>query len=178
MNLKIHHSPLNTALVEQVAKLFVDTFNAPPRNENWTQETALEFIKENMNKGGHLIVAYAQNNNILGCKMGLPVKDLHLLSELKQFLSPHLNIEESGYYISTTMVTKTHQSQGIGKKLIKFHLDYLNTSPYKYIFIRTRCDAVVINHLLKQFDFEVIRTYTAEMGGTRAERHLHMKTLL
>ena len=177
MNFKIYHHPLNNSLTEHLAKLFVETFNAPPRNETWTLQTAQEFIEENLKKDGQLIVAYSKNGSIFGYIMGLPLKSSPLLTQFQQMVSPKRNLKEWGYYTSTMVVTKSHQGQGIGKALIKFHLAHLNNPPYKFICTRTRQDAVVINHILKQFDFKIIGTYAAEMWGNRADRYLHIKTI-
>jgi GNAT superfamily N-acetyltransferase len=86
-----------------LAKHYVETYNAPPWNDRWTEELALEKISEMMDRRGAFgLVCYDDNDNFAGTILGNP----EIYFDCKQF------------FVMDFFVSLPLQDQGIGSLLI------------------------------------------------------------
>ena len=86
-----------------LAKKYVETYNAPPWNDRWTETLALEKISEMMDsRGAFGLVCYDDNDNFAGAILGNP----EIYFDCKQF------------FIKDFFVPLSMQGKGIGSLLM------------------------------------------------------------
>ena len=86
-----------------LAKHYVETYNAPPWNDQWTEALAFEKISEMMDcRGAFGLVCYDDNDNFVGVILGNP----ELYFNCKQF------------FIKDFFVSLPLQGKGIGSMLM------------------------------------------------------------
>lgn len=86
-----------------LAKYYVETYNAPPWNDQWTENLAFEKLSEMMDcRGAYGLVCYDDNDDFAGVILGNP----EIYFNCKQF------------FIKDFFVSLTLQSQGIGSLLM------------------------------------------------------------
>lgn len=86
-----------------LAKHYVETYNAPPWNDQWTEALAFEKLSELMDcRGAFGLVCYDDNNDFAGAILGNP----EIYFDCKQF------------FIKDFFVSLTLQGKGIGSLLM------------------------------------------------------------
>lgn len=92
----------NTEHLEEVSKLYVKSFNAPPWNDKWTEDTAKKRLQQMLNcEGAYGLVCYL-DNEIVAMILG---------NHEYYYDGMHFNIKEF-------CVDHSKKGKGIGKKVL------------------------------------------------------------
>jgi N-acetylglutamate synthase-like GNAT family acetyltransferase len=116
--------------VDDCVKVFVDAYNSPPWNCNWTAEKAGAYLSELINNTNFIGFIVYENDNavaaILGHKKTWWTNDQLMVDEL--------------------FVSKSAQKKGYGKKLMSYCEEYAKENQIELL-------ALMTNKYLPAFDF-------------------------
>lgn len=118
----------------ELAKLMVDVYNAPPWNDKWTVETALESlndISEFPKFFGNVIV---DGNKIIG----------GIIGHIRRYAS------ESTFYIDEFFIAEKYRGTGLAKKLYQTSIKELQQRGVSGAFFTTLKNSRAYNFYLKQ----------------------------
>ena len=159
-------SQLNTDTQQAIASIFVDNFTAAPRHEDWSQQSALDYLQSLWDKGALTWVSLDEQK-IIGFAIGIPI------NATTQAHEPLLlNNYPQAFYLEEIAVSTNTQGKGIGKKLIKSTLTDTHSLYPSYV-TRVRSDAPTMIRLLESFEFKQISSYTATKGGVSSQRLIY-----
>jgi len=103
------YQELNKNHIEEIAKLYVEAFNAPPWNDKWTEERAAKRLMQMLNCEGYYGIICLERDTILGM----------ILGNYEYFYDGmHFNIKEF-------CVDIKHRKKGIGTLLLDKFLKHL-----------------------------------------------------
>lgn len=120
--------------LEELAKLMVDVYNAPPWNDKWTVETALESlndISEFPKFFGNVIV---DENKIIG----------GIIGHIRRYSS------ESTFYIDEFFISEKHRGTGLAKELYQTSIKELQQRGVSGAFFTTLKNSRAYNFYVKQ----------------------------
>lgn len=120
--------------LEELAKLMVDVYNAPPWNDKWTVETALESlndISEFPKFFGNVIV---DENKIIG----------GIIGHIRRYSS------ESTFYIDEFFISEKYRGTGLAKELYQTSIKELQQRGISGAFFTTLKNSRAYNFYLKQ----------------------------
>lgn len=167
-----YHGRLADPLLEQMATVFADCFNAAPRFERWTPESIRHLIDDMMEHGAAVVLATDRQNRVAGYTLGLPLSASKLGAELIA-----LGADPASYYLDTIAVLPGYHGQGIGRRLLKNCTEGTG-APHAPLSIRCRSDAIAIVNLLLSEQFQVISRYVTAVGNSSpAERLVLQKDI-
>ncbi|HEY6438216.1 MAG TPA: hypothetical protein VIY47_16610, partial [Ignavibacteriaceae bacterium] len=69
------------------------------------------------------------------------------------------------------------RGHGMGRSLVRYLEDIVKSNKYECLVSRSRADADSILKIFNAMDFEKSLPFMAEMGGTKFQRHFHVKKL-
>lgn len=129
----------NPELELQIAELYKEVYSAPPWNEEWTIESALNELNEVKEKEGFTGVIY-EEREIIGFSWGykLPKKNTSRVDFEKINLElKNKNINpELCFYGAETGVQESSREKGIGSKLLKERTKFCIN--FRYFLFRTK----------------------------------------
>ena len=120
--------------LEELAKLIVDVYNAPPWNDKWTVETALESlndISEFPKFFGNVIV---DENKIIG----------GIIGHIRRYSS------ESTFYIDEFFISEKYRGTGLAKELYQTSIKQLQQRGISGAFFTTLKNSRAYNFYVKQ----------------------------
>ncbi len=107
--------------IKEISELFIDSFNNPPWNDEWTHETASRRLIDIINMPGYIGMAYYEENMIVGIIMG----------RTEQYYNgKHFQIME--FCIRSSM-----QGNGYGRKLLTLFIEKLKGKDITNVFLLT-----------------------------------------
>lgn len=107
--------------ITEISKMYVESFNAEPWNDKWTEEVASKRLLKMLSYDGAYGIVCRENDNIVGMILGHDeyyYNGLHF--EIKEFCT-----------------RRDIQGKGIGKKLLKYFENKLKDKGIDNIFLLT-----------------------------------------
>ena len=149
----------NADIVTKLTDLYIETFSAPPRNENIDRDEIVSLMEKEITEG-QVRVVFDAEGKLIGSLSLVPIT--HFKDRARFALN-------QGLYISNFMVDPTIRGKGIGKQLLTDTLSLANEP----IHSRCRVDALAVNHLFSSHGFTLVANYTTTMNGSVAERNIY-----
>ena len=120
--------------LEELAKLMVDVYNAPPWNNKWTVETALESLTDLSNFPNFFGNVLVDGNKIIGAIIG----------HIRRYGS------ESTFYIDEFFISEKYRGTGLAKKLYQTSIKQLQQRGISGAFFTTLKNSQAYNFYVKQ----------------------------
>ena len=120
--------------LEELAKLMVDVYNAPPWNDKWTVETALESLNDISDFPKFFGNVIVDENKIIGAIIG----------HIRRYAS------ESTFYIDEFFIAEKYRGKGLAKKLYQTSIKELQQRGISGAFFTTLKNSRAYNFYLKQ----------------------------
>ncbi len=108
-------------MLEDLTNLFIESFNAPPWNDEWTVETAGKRIQDFINTPGFYGIAQYENEKLLGMIFG----------RSEQYF------DGVSFQILEFCIDRERQREGIGKGLLNEMIIRLKEQDIKNVFLLT-----------------------------------------
>lgn len=107
--------------VKEITELFIDSFNNPPWNDEWTYNTASKRLIDIINTPGYYGMAYYEDNVLLGMIMG----------RAEQYFNGE------SFQILEFCIRRNMQRQGLGRKLLTEFKNKLKEKNIVSVFLIT-----------------------------------------
>ena len=120
--------------LEELAKLMVDVYNAPPWNDKWTVETALESLNDISDFPKFFGNVIVDGDKIIGAIIG----------HIRRYAS------ESTFYIDEFFIAEKYRGKGLAKKLYQTSIKELQQRGISGAFFTTLKNSRAYNFYLKQ----------------------------
>lgn len=120
--------------LEELAKLMVDVYNAPPWNDKWTVETALESLNDNSDFPKFFGNVIVDGNKIIG----------GIIGHIRRYAS------ESTFYIDELFISEKYRGTGLAKELYQTSIKQLKQRGISGAFFTTLKNSRAYNFYLKQ----------------------------
>ena len=120
--------------LEELAKLMVDVYNAPPWNDKWTVETALESLNDISDFPKFFGNVIVDENKIIG----------GIIGHIRRYSS------ESTFYIDEFFISEKYRGKGLAKKLYQTSIKELQQRGVSGAFFTTLKNSRAYNFYLKQ----------------------------
>ena len=120
--------------LEELAKLMVDVYNAPPWNDKWTVETALESLNDISDFSKFFGNVIVDGNKIIGAIIG----------HIRRYAS------ESTFYIDELFISEKYRGTGLAKELYQTSIKELQQRGISGAFFTTLKNSRAYNFYLKQ----------------------------
>ena len=120
--------------LEELAKLMVDVYNAPPWNDKWTVETALESLTDISDFPKFFGNVIVDENKIMGAIIG----------QIRRYSS------ESTFYIDEFFIAEKYRGTGLAKKLYQTSIKELQQRGVSGAFFTTLKNSRAYNFYVKQ----------------------------
>lgn len=120
--------------LEELAKLMVDVYNAPPWNDKWTVETALESLNDISDFSKFFGNVIVDGNKIIGAIIG----------HIRRYAS------ESTFYIDEFFIAEKYRGTGLAKELYQTSIKELQQRGVSGAFFTTLKDSRAYNFYVKQ----------------------------
>ena len=120
--------------LEELAKLMVDVYNAPPWNNKWTVETALESLTDISDFPKFFGNAIVDGNKIIGAIIG----------HIRRYSS------ESTFYIDEFFIAEEYRGTGLAKELYQTSIKELQQRGISGAFFTTLKNSRAYNFYVKQ----------------------------
>lgn len=120
--------------LSKLSRLMVEVYNAPPWNDKWTEETALESLSslcDFPNFTGYLI---GDGNNIIGA----------ILGHSRKYAT------ETTYYIDEFFISEKYRRLGLGDKLYNTTINQLKKKAISGAFFTTLKNSPAYNFYIKE----------------------------
>ena len=127
--------------LEHCTEVFMQTFNAAPWFDNWTNEQATAYLTDFIHTPGFIGIVSVNNNYINGMLFG----------NRKQWWSGH------EFYIHEMAISPTSQNSGIGSLMIKFLVETIKPMNIQGITLLTDRGTVAQKFYVKNGFEEVER---------------------
>ena len=118
----------------ELAKLMVDVYNAPPWNDKWTVETALESLNEISDFPKFFGNVIVDENKIIGAIIG----------HIRRYTT------ESTFYIDEFFIAEKYRGTGLAKELYQTSIKELQQRGISGAFFTTLKNSRAYNFYLKQ----------------------------
>lgn len=118
----------------ELAKLMVDVYNAPPWNDKWTVETALESLNDISDFSKFFGNVIVDGNKIIGAIIG----------HIRRYAS------ESTFYIDEFFIAEEYRGTGLAKELYQTSIKQLQQRGISGAFFTTLKNSQAYNFYLKQ----------------------------
>ena len=166
---KIEGSTVPPDLLREMAMIFIPCFSLPPRREVWSEDQAIDYIREVLSANGWAFLARSESG-LLGFALACPALKANISKDFPSVINP-----DNADYLSVIAVHPEKRSQGVGGKLIQSIIEDSRSRGILSMIARTRSDesALSIRSLLERQGFQVAKRYTAEIGGEIAEREIY-----
>ena len=120
--------------LEELAKLMVDVYNAPPWNDKWTVETALESLNDISDFPKFFGNVIVDGNKIIG----------GIIGHIRRYSS------ESTFYIDEFFISERYRGTGLAKELYQTSIKELQQRGISGAFFTTLKNSRAYNFYLKQ----------------------------
>ncbi len=120
--------------LEELAKLMVDVYNAPPWNDKWTVETALESLNDISDFPKFFGNVIVDGNKIIG----------GIIGHIRRYSS------ESTFYIDEFFISEKYRGTGLAKELYQTSIKQLQQRDISGAFFTTLKNSRAYNFYLKQ----------------------------
>ena len=120
--------------LEELAKLMVDVYNAPPWNNKWTVETALESLTDLSDFPNFFGNVLVDGNKIIGAIIG----------HIRRYGS------ESTFYIDEFFISEEYRGTGLAKNLYQTSIKELQERGISGAFFTTLKNSRAYNFYVKQ----------------------------
>ena len=120
--------------LEELAKLMVDVYNAPPWNDKWTVETALESLTDISDFPKFFGNVIVDGNKIIG----------GIIGHIRRYSS------ESTFYIDEFFISEKYRGTGLAKELYQTSIKQLQQRDISGAFFTTLKNSRAYNFYLKQ----------------------------
>lgn len=120
--------------LEELAKLMVDVYNAPPWNDKWTVETALESLNDISDFSKFFGNVIVDGNKIIGAIIG----------HIRRYAS------ESTFYIDEFFIAEKYRGTGLAKELYQTSIKELQQRGICGAFFTTLKNSRAYNFYVKQ----------------------------
>ena len=120
--------------LEELAKLMVDIYNAPPWNDKWTVETALESLNDISDFPKFFGNVIVDENKIIG----------GIIGHIRRYSI------ESTFYIDEFFIAEKYRGTGLAKKLYQTSIKELQQRGISGAFFTTLKDSRAYNFYVKQ----------------------------
>lgn len=120
--------------LEELAKLMVDVYNAPPWNDKWTLETALESLNDISDFPKFFGNVIVDGNKIIG----------GIIGHIRRYAS------ESTFYIGEFFISEKYRGTGLAKELYQTSIKQLQQRGISGAFFTTLKNSRAYNFYLKQ----------------------------
>lgn len=120
--------------LEELAKLMVDVYNAPPWNDKWTLETALESLNDISDFPKFFGNVIVDGNKIIG----------GIIGHIRRYAS------ESTFYIGELFISEKYRGTGLAKELYQTSIKQLKQRGISGAFFTTLKNSRAYNFYLKQ----------------------------
>ena len=120
--------------LEELAKLMVDVYNAPPWNDKWTVETALESLNDISDFSKFFGNVIVDGNKIIG----------GIIGHIRRYAS------ESTFYIDEFFIAEKYRGTGLAKELYQTSIKELQQRGVSGAFFTTLKNSRAYNFYLKQ----------------------------
>ena len=120
--------------LEELAKLMVDVYNAPPWNDKWTVETALESLNDISDFPKFFGNVIVDGNKIIG----------GIIGHIRRYAS------ESTFYIDELFIYEKYRGTGLAKELYQTSIKQLQQRGISGAFFTTLKNSRAYNFYLKQ----------------------------
>ena len=120
--------------LEELAKLMVDVYNAPPWNNKWTVETALESLTDISDFPKFFGNAIVDGNKIIG----------GIIGHIRRYSS------ESTFYIDEFFIAEEYRGTGLAKELYQTSIKELQQRGISGAFFTTLKNSRAYNFYIKQ----------------------------
>lgn len=158
---QIFYSSVKESMLDQICKLYIKVYSAPPRNEVIDFKKIKESIRAQIKEG--FIYIITQEEELIA---SFGITKTRLLQDWKE-----LKLNPDQAYLSNIMVSEKFRKKDLGKimlqELIKIHKD-----KGEKVYARCRVDAHAIVHLFDQFGFKIINTYESNFNNSLSKRHI------
>ena len=118
----------------ELAKLMVDVYNAPPWNDKWTVETALESLNDISDFPKFFGNVIVDENKIIGAIIG----------HIRRYTT------ESTFYIDEFFIAEKYRGTGLAKELYQTSIKQLQQRGISGAFFTTLKNSRAYNFYLKQ----------------------------
>ena len=118
----------------ELAKLMVDVYNAPPWNDKWTVETALESLNDISDFPKFFGNVIVDGNKIIG----------GIIGHIRRYAS------ESTFYIDEFFIAEKYRGTGLAKELYQTSIKELQQRGVSGAFFTTLKNSRAYNFYLKQ----------------------------
>lgn len=118
----------------ELAKLMVDVYNAPPWNDKWTVETALESLNDILDFPKFFGNVIVDGNKIIG----------GIIGHIRRYAS------ESTFYIDELFISEKYRGTGLAKELYQTSIKELQQRGISGAFFTTLKNSRAYNFYLKQ----------------------------
>lgn len=118
----------------ELAKLMVDVYNAPPWNDKWTVETALESLNDISDFPKFFGNVIVDENKIIG----------GIIGHIRRYSS------ESTFYIDEFFIAEKYRGTGLAKKLYQTSIKELQQRGVSGAFFTTLKNSRAYNFYVKQ----------------------------
>jgi len=155
--------------LDNIIKLYITVFSAPPRKETIVPEEIKEELIHIINSNGIILIA-KKDNRVIGLSTAI------VFSKYKDY--ELMGINEEGWFHSDTAVHPDYQGNGIGKILFKEREKLMkNKMNLKYRYTRTRTDSFSQIAILEQEDFKIINKMEFVTNGERSIKYVWRKEI-
>lgn len=108
-------------MIEELTALFVDTFNAPPWNDTWTEKSARTRLRDIIRMPNFFGGAEYRDDRLVGLIMG----------------HGEMSYDGIHFQILEFCVANDMKGQGIGKKMLEEFLEYLDRKEVTSVYLLT-----------------------------------------
>ena len=119
---------------EELAQLLVDVYNAPPWNDKWTLETALESLNDISDFPKFFGNVIVDGNKIIG----------GIIGHIRRYAS------ESTFYIGEFFISEKYRGTGLAKELYQTSIKQLQQRGISGAFFTTLKNSRAYNFYVKQ----------------------------
>lgn len=120
--------------LEELAKLMVSVYNAPPWNNKWTEETALESLSDISDFPKFFGNVIVDGNKIIGAIIG----------HIRRYST------ESTFYIDEFFISEKYRGTGLAKELYQTSIKQLKQKGISGAFFTTLKNSRAYNFYVKQ----------------------------
>ena len=161
----INSDKIDHLLKQEIARLYIEVFSEPPRNEVIIFENIFKQIFEK----NSIFTLLFQDNILIGF---IDAYEIQHFTDKNKFEIK----DKDSIYISAFAIDKNARGQGYGKLLFEKHLSALKEK-YKYVYSRSRVDVKAIVNMFKKYNFQIILEYEVETNGVTSRKYMYEKAL-
>ena len=151
-----------------IREIYIQAFNAPPRNEKWTNQTADAFLYRELDNGATFYIIKVEDA-CAGFRIVSPAKHTHCKNELWSF-----GANDKTAYLSAMAIHNNFRGQGLGSELFRYALeDIRQDAKYETVMVRCRKDSFTINNIVRKNGFKKIGERNSNIGCVSSNKNIY-----